>query len=407
MPLLSQSADCLSSLNLGLLLQASAMEDPTEVHTLLARLRSRSKVQPAVAARAIQELACTGGGCAAIVAAGGGTALTRALQSSGSAAMQQHVSAALMQLADSSHDTRTAIVEAGVIPQLLQPMGQPGAVGEHAACAIYRLTQNDVTAEHCTAIAAAGGIPVLISALESGVASFAACALGNMAAHRSLCHALVAAGALSPLVALLSSGRDDLQGEAARSIGNLVARAEWGTAAAEAGALPPLGALLQSSTGRTLRWAAFALENLFDHAPPTGEQVLEQPGVLDTLIGLLHDSSPAEVNTTSNCNLLRHVSGALHNLTRSETACRAAAEAGELHPLVQLLLASQDTETLESIVVSLSAMSGVAPCRQATSHSTPGGRGSSSVAGSVAAQQLGHGARQGSQFAAPADLPCS
>lgn len=121
------------------------MATADNVPVLLARLRGRSKVQQAAAARALSELASTIPGCQAIAAAGGAAALAEAVRSSGSAAVQQHAATAIWRLVLIGGEQQAAaitapVVATGVVPTLLQLMRQPGALGEEAARALFALT---------------------------------------------------------------------------------------------------------------------------------------------------------------------------------------------------------------------------------------------------------------------------
>ncbi len=159
---------CLHPQSLQAAVSSAFMATLDDVPALLARLRSRSRVQQAAAARALSELAGKGAdGCSAIAAAGGISVLAEALRSS-TAAVQQHAAMALMQLPFSSAEQRAAVAASGVIKTMAQLMQQPGAVGEAAAGTMCCLLADMEAAQPCAAFIAAGGLPALVSVLKHG-----------------------------------------------------------------------------------------------------------------------------------------------------------------------------------------------------------------------------------------------
>ena len=351
------------------------------VTELIARLRSRSKVQQAAAARALGDLSRSANGCASIAMMGGTAALVEAVRNGGSAAVQQHALAALTGLAGSSAEEREAIAAMGVIPTLVQLLRQPGALAEEAVGVVCNLAAHDQTSERCMAIAAAGGIPALVTLLllllllllHSGTEG------GRVNAARAICNmgryegsrACVAAGALPPLVALAARGSAEQQAIAMAAIGNLGMEAECSAAAVEAGVMPLLVTWLQSGSSEAQKGAAWVLQELMYQGAAARQAFLEQPGGLASLLSLLnHPTNHVRLSGSSwgsDCSsALPFAVAALLNLAQAgRHACEAMAAAGAVDSLAQLLQSCSETAAVENSVQALQKLSAFVPCRAA------------------------------------------
>ncbi len=391
------------------LLQAAAdlfgMATLDDVPALLARLRSRGKVQQAAAAKALSEIARRGDdGCAAIAAAGGTAALAEALCSSSTAAVQQHAITALKVVSLSSAEQRAALRASGVVATMAQLLRQPGAVGEAAAGAMCCLTAKDGALEECAAFAAAGGISALIWALEHGTQAAQHAGILTMLfiANQDRCYAtaLAAAGAVPPLVSLLSRGDADQQRNALLALTNIALVPPGAAAAVQTGAVPALAERLCSADPGVQGQAACALENIAAHS---GSAILEHPEALGTLVSLLGGSqgtsgsssnsaqgrrsedsgsgSSSGCSSSSNwvlslagsdsitfcrpvVSVVKHAAGALHNLAGTgRQACLAVLAAGAVPPLVHLLHCQHDQDALQYAVGALENLLRFTDCR--------------------------------------------
>ena len=340
------------------------------VPTLLAQLRGRSKVQQAVAARELSKLSGSVEGSGAIAAARGIAALAVAVRSSDSAAVQQHALAALSNLAASGPEQGAAIAATGVVHTLVQLMRHPGSVGEAAADAVWGLTISDQGAS----VASAGGIPALVWVLGRGTQRaqlWAAHAVRNMARENSeeFGLALVAAGALPPCVAMLTGGSAEGQEAAFNAIINLMVEEQGAIAAVAARAVPAMAAHLQGGPAKLQALTAWAIQNLLAWVPAARQLWLEQPGALNSLIGLLSSgSSITSGNNNSHdfADRMQNAAGALYNMAcGGSQVCGAIVAAEGIPPLVQLLLSSQDDETVRLAVQALSRLLVHVPCRAA------------------------------------------
>jgi GGDEF domain-containing protein len=170
----------------------------------------------------------------------------------------------LWDLAMESAEHRTALADAGAIPVLVDLLKIGSAGGKEMAAGV--LASLAVNAENMvTAIPQAGAIPALVDLLKSGSAEGklqAAGALWNLANNDANCTAIPSAGAIPALVSLLRSG--DLEGKenAAGTLHNLSANAENQVAIGAAGGIEALLGLLRQGTPDGKEGVASALLNL-------------------------------------------------------------------------------------------------------------------------------------------------
>ncbi len=365
-------------------LQAAAMASTGNVVTLLGQLRGRSKVQQVVAARALNECARTDAGCAAIAAAGGAAALAQAVISSGSSiAVQEHACLALLQVLVYVAEARAAVVACGAIPRLVQLMGQPGQLGEAAAGVICYLTKDASSSGWGADILAAGGVPALVSALQSGPQATrhgAAMAVGDLTVYScgqgstatsSTRLAFVVAGAVPPLVAALAGGSTATQIAALSAFINLVSEPKGAAAAVAAGAVPLLAQRLLSSSAKVQTLAAWAVQNMLGSAHSARQAFLNDANALSNLVSLVSSVSSSR-GLSSNSNSGNSIAactqeygcGALRNLASTgPRACASIVEAGAIPSLARLLLTcTADSRALMFALVTLVCLSVHTPC---------------------------------------------
>ena len=132
------------------------------------------------------------------------------------------------------------------------------------ALALARLAS--YSAANCAAIAAAGGIPLLVALVANGAAGsqkMAAWALVRLAYDDDIRTAIAAAGAIAPLVALVTNGAAGGQEQAAGALRTLAYNNAANKAAiVAAGGVEALSALLANGSDFGKEYARRALEHL-------------------------------------------------------------------------------------------------------------------------------------------------
>ena len=210
--------------------------------------------------------------------------------------MQQAAAArALSQLSGSAGDAGcTAIAAAGGVAVLVQALrrGSSAAVQQHALTALYHLAQASI--EQRDAVAATGVIPALVQLLaQHGAVGEAAVtllyALTTDDGAKERCAAIAAAGGIPALVSVLQSGTAGARSSAAVALGNMGCEASGLSAPiVAAGAVAPLVALLTHGNDTQQADAAAAIANLC--AAAEGRAAAMEAGALQPLAELLRSS---------------------------------------------------------------------------------------------------------------------
>jgi hypothetical protein len=228
------------------------------------------------------------------------------------------------------------------------------------ARALVRIAKHDVGAksnrklvEFQEAVVAAGGIPLIVRALEAdetGSADAAMLAHFLTAYNSEMLAVIAAAGVIPPLTSLLASPSLAVQAAAAGALSNLGMNAGNKVVIASAGAIPPLVALLCSTSVGVLEYTAGALCNLSRN--DENKIAIASAGGIPPLIALLRGPSPVGV--------LQAATTALMNLSENDAIMAMIASAGGIFPLIALLRSPSVgvPESAAGAVANLSAHAG-------------------------------------------------
>ena len=173
----------------------------------------------------------------------------------GHARVQEQGCAALTNLSVIA-DNRTAIAAAGGIPVVLAAMKAYSgdvSVQDYGCGALATLAVN---VDNNTAIAAAGGISVVLAAMKehighADVQTYGCWALANLAANTNNKTAVAASGGVSVVLASMKAhmGHKDLQAHGCKALVNLASNADNRTAIVAAGGIPVVLAVMTAHTG--------------------------------------------------------------------------------------------------------------------------------------------------------------
>ena len=246
---------------------------------------------------------------------------------------EEQAAAALANLASDSADNRNSIVDAGGIPPLLSllEMASPKAK-ENAISAISQLAHHK---QIRSAIAKAGGIPMLANALAATSSSGGGGGAGGAGgAGKDATNSASAANALSSLsafaIAQLSRGHRSNQ-----------------LALAEAGAIPPLVAMLGSPSSEMQANAANALAALSRHNADN-QHAVARTGAIAPLCSLVREGAP---------NVKEQSAAAIWSLAADNAPNKATvAKLGGIEPLIGLLVGADTPASLEHSVGALGAL---------------------------------------------------
>ena len=231
------------------------------------------------------------------IAEAGGTAPLVALLSLSSARVQEQAAGALASLALNNETNQTSI--ARMLVDLLRPDDK--VASGKAARAISRLARANPSNQE--AIAAAGGIPLLVSLLNADnsrptgllgrskgaeVQREMAAALWSMADDSPANQAAIAeAGGIPSLISMLTNN-PDVHADAAGALWSLAAAPENQKEIAERGGIPPLVALLRTTKGAQ-ETAGGALNSLAEL--PDNRVIMSDAGAVRALVSLLENGS--------------------------------------------------------------------------------------------------------------------
>jgi hypothetical protein len=195
---------------------------------------------------------------------------------------------------------RRKIVEAGVVPLLVQLLAPAHGVGVESA--------------------------------RRDCQEFAAEVLANLSASQGLEQSLVDGGVLPPMVALLSSNQGSCKVYAAFTIANVIATEDDSLArtAVHMGALQPMVLLLSATDVRLQRYSSSAIFNL-SAAEGFGELLLDH-GVIEPLLPMLKANADAECRENANATI--------GNLASSPELRQRIVDAGHMAALASLLSGS-------------------------------------------------------------------
>ena len=243
--------------------------DLSAISGLVQRLRSRRSVAQLQAARELTSLALAGSSAQrAIAEAGAMPILMRPASSErGPVVVQQGAAVALAEVIRGQQDLTEAFVAAGGVPLLVHLLVHGGSeelqlAGAGLATAVMQDASYSWCSDAQTAVAEAGGIPILVQLMGSEPSAVAVVALANVVADRhEHVHTAVAAGAASLFAQRLLSERPGVLPCVSLAISSLAAGGPVCCAAlVAAGAVPKLVQLLSDDS--TLLQAAGALANM-------------------------------------------------------------------------------------------------------------------------------------------------
>jgi len=157
---------------------------------------------------------------------------------------------------------------------------------------------------------------------------------------------LADADAIEPLVTLLRHGTDDAQKEkAARVLGNLAYEEAYEVLIAQAGAIPPLVQLLGSTDDALKGSAALALFHLAFNE--TNQAEIGRAGAIQPLVQLLvyasaefvkyEDIDFEDAMAGAAAELMMHAEGALFHLAANEANTKKIVQVGGVQPLVYMV----------------------------------------------------------------------
>jgi len=209
---------------------------------------------------------------------------------------QAHAIRALRTLVEGSSDNQIALLRAGGIGILVSIAGSSGTPDDVRANITWTMgviVKNQKA--HGQALIEAGGLPMLVHALQDATSELCRCAVFTLR-HLALCSveyqlAVARTGAIPPLVRVLEEGSAEAKGFAAGALATLAdSCSENQVRVVAAGGIAPLAALLEIGELDARRRAASAIANVATHSEET-RSLIGRAGCIGALARLAGDSA--------------------------------------------------------------------------------------------------------------------